>query len=97
MIQTMQLHMRDMDLSAVSCSSLLAWCSRIYGTCHGQDRRGHVESYGDRTQSLHGNQQQWRRADTDTSFDANLGVITKGPTGASNDPRRMQFSAKIVW
>jgi len=36
-------------------------------------------------------------ADTGTSFDANLGTITKGPTGASNNPRAMQLSAKIVW
>jgi hypothetical protein len=36
-------------------------------------------------------------ADTSTSFDANLGVITKGPTGSSVDPRRMQLSGKLTW
>lgn len=44
------------------------------------------------------NHPEWTQAaNTSTSFDANLGVITKGPTGASNDPRRMQLSAKITW
>lgn len=36
-------------------------------------------------------------ADTNTSFDANLGAITKGPTGASNNPREMQLSLKVSW
>lgn len=35
--------------------------------------------------------------DISTNFDANLGTITKGTTGSSLDPRRMQLSAKIVW
>lgn len=44
------------------------------------------------------NHPEWTQgADTSTNFDANLGTITKGPTGPNNTAREMQISAKIVW
>lgn len=43
------------------------------------------------------NHPEWTGGASTTTSDANLGVITKGPTGASNNPRQMQISAKIIW
>jgi len=36
-------------------------------------------------------------ADTNTSYDPNLGTISKGPTGPSNGSRVTQLSAKVSW
>jgi len=43
------------------------------------------------------NHPEWTGGASTSTSDANLGAITKGPTGSSVDPRRMQLSAKISW
>lgn len=43
------------------------------------------------------NHPEWTGAANTTTSSANLGMITKGTTGSSVDPRRMQLSAKVVW
>jgi hypothetical protein len=43
------------------------------------------------------NHPEWTGGANTTTSDANLGVINKGPTGSSINPRHVQLSAKIVW
>ncbi|MFP5206927.1 MAG: carboxypeptidase regulatory-like domain-containing protein [Acidobacteriota bacterium] len=43
------------------------------------------------------NHPEWTGGADTTTTDPNLGVITKGPTGQSNNPRQMQISVKVSW